>query len=151
MRVLAIDPGMATGMAAWDEGCCPGSGQKFRCWELTEPLQVAEAVWLTCASGTFDELVVEDFQLNFGGRPKTATGPKVTIELIGALRFIAHHHGTPIHFQKPRDAHDFSTNEKLARMGWTTPSKPDHMRSAARHLLLRLVRNGSIDGHALLP
>lgn len=149
MNVLAIDPGMATGMATWD-GFEDGSGM-FHAWQEAEPFQVADTVWNLCVELAVTEIVIEDFQLSFGGRAKTSAGPKVTIELIGAIRFIAHRHGVPLFFQRPADARDFSTNDKLTRMGWKTPSKPDHMRSAARHLLLRLVRNGTIDGRALLP
>lgn len=148
MRVLAVDPGMATGMAQWNERECVA--RRFVAWELTEPLQVAKTVWAACASGSLDEIAMEDFHLKLGGRAMTTEGIRATIELIGMVRFAAAHHGVPLHMQWPEDAKAFSTNEKLARMGWTTPSKPDHMRSAARHLLLRLVRNGAIDGAELI-
>lgn len=149
MRVLAIDPGMATGLATWDDCRCPGGG-RFACWELTEPLQVANQVWLACATKQLAEIAMEDFHLKLGGRAMTTEGIRATIELIGIVRFAAHYHGVPLHMQWPGDAAAFSTNEKLAKMGWSTPSKPDHMRSAARHLLLRLVRNGTVDGADLI-
>lgn len=146
---MAIDPGMATGMAAWTDCQCAGRGQ-FKCWEISEPLQVVEQVWAAAASGGIAEIAMEDFHLRLGGRAMTTAGIRATIELIGMVRFAAHHHGVPLHMQWPEDARDFSTNGKLAAMGWATPSKPDHMRSAARHLLLRLVRNGTVDGADLI-
>jgi hypothetical protein len=114
-------------------------------------MAVAAAVWCECEMGLIDELVVEDFFLVSSSRAKTTAGPRITLELIGALRFIALRHEIPVYLQAPADAKSFSTNEKLKRLGFITPAKPDHQRSAARHLLLRLVRNGTIDGRVLLP
>lgn len=144
MRVLVVDPGMATGMAAWRDG-------QFEAWQEDDPMAVAATVWHDSRLGLIDELVVEDFILSSVSRAKTTAGIRVTLELIGALRFIALYHEVSMHLQAPADAKTFSTNEKLKAVGFITPAKPDHMRSAARHLLLRLVRNGAIDPLSLLP
>jgi len=139
--ILAVDPGMATGLAWWDGN--------FNCAESSPAMQAAEDVWLMCRRGVVDEIAMEDFRLG-GGRAKTQEGTKATLELIGAIKFIAAYNGVPVFMQWPWDAKDFSTNDKLRAAGFVTPSKPDHMRSAARHLLLRLVRNGTIDGADLI-
>ena len=147
MRVLAVDPGVATGMAEW-------RNDEFRSWQLDDPEDVLESVWDFCEEFYADpdvdvELVVEDFRIA-GARGKTEAGIRATIELIGAIKFIASWHAVPVRMQTPADAKTFSTNDKLRRAGFETPSKPDHRRSAARHLLLRLVRTGAIDGTDLI-
>ena len=139
--ILAVDPGMATGLAWWD-----GS---FHCAESSPPMQAAEDVYHAVQRGNVDEIAMEDFRLG-GGRAKTQQGTKETIELIGAIKWIAGYGGVPVFMQWPWDAADFSTNDKLKAAGFVTPSRPDHMRSAARHLLLHLVRNGTIDGASLI-
>jgi hypothetical protein len=70
--------------------------------------------------------------------------------MIGAVAYLCRNTNVPLHRQLPSDASSFSTNEKLRAVGFKTPAKPDHERSAARHLLLRLTRNGAIDPLDLL-
>lgn len=140
MKVLAVDPGEATGFALWHDG-------DFEASEQTDQFKAAEEVW--GYAGMVDEIVCESFQLHLGGRAMTTSGMKTTIELIGMIKWICAADRTPLYFQAPAEA-KFSTNDMLNRMGWETPSRPDHMRSAARHLLLRLVKNGTIDGLSLI-
>lgn len=135
-----MDPGSATGLALWDDG-------EFEAYERTGIFKAAEEVW--GYAGSLDEVVCESFQLSLGGRAMTTEGIKDTIELIGMVKWICAADDVPLHFQSPYEA-KFSTNDMLKRMGWETPSKPDHMRSAARHLLHRLVKNGTIDGLSLI-
>lgn len=139
-----VDPGMSTGMASWSTGV-------FTSWQEDDPFEVTRTLWRACEEKEVDELVIEDFHLAASSRAKTMAGTRATLELIGALRFVAMTFDVPVYFQAPADAKSFSTNEKLKKVGFITPANPDHRRSAARHLLLRLVRNGTIDGRALLP
>jgi hypothetical protein len=141
VNVLAIDPGMAVGMASWRDG-------EFESWEC-RPNELLEHVWGAGEARTYDSYVMEDFHLG-GGRPKTTQGTRVTVELIGAVRFICHYHGAALHMQWPEDA-QWSDNDKLKRAGFVTPSKPDHRRSAARHLLLHLVETGVVDPLSVIP
>lgn len=144
MKVLSIDPGLATGMALWD-------GWSFESWQEEDGLLAANSVWHHCEHTELDEIAMENFHLGTGRAAKTTAGSRITLELMGAIRFIALYFDVPVHFQEPADARSFSTNDKLKTAGFITPANPDHQRSAARHLLLRLVRNGELDARQLLP
>lgn len=140
MRVLAVDPGTATGFALWDDGV-------FSAWEKTGLMDAGECVWRYVDFA--DEVVCERFNLSLGGRAMTPAGIRDTLELTGVVKYACGLDGPPLHFQDPAESR-FSTNQMLKDVGFHTPSKPDHMRSAARHLLLRLVKNGTIDGISLI-
>jgi len=131
-------------MALWDGG-------RFESWQEEDGLAAANSVWHLCKHTEVDEIAMENFHLGTGRAAKTTTGSRITLELIGAIRFIALYFDVPLYFQEPADARSFSTNDKLKAAGFITPAKPDHQRSAARHLLLRLVRNGALDARQLLP
>lgn len=122
----------------------------FRTWLCDSVEQCLYMLWDNCRDGIVAGVACEDFILSGGGRPKTPAGSKTTMEVIGAVKWVCEYHQVPLNMQLPGDASDFSTNDKLRAMGWETPSKPDHQRSAARHLLLYLVKKGEIDAARLL-
>ena len=145
MKYWAIDPGPTPGMACVHDGL-----RGFETWLADDVETCLYMLWDNCADHVVKGIACEDFVLSGGGRPKTPAGSKTTIEVIGAIKWVCEYHRTPLSMQKPGDASDFSTNDKLKAMGWETPSKPDHQRSAARHLLLYLVKKGEIDAARLL-
>lgn len=140
---MVVDPGVATGMGYWEDGSAGF-------WQEDDPIAVVDTVAANAHRG-LDAVVVEDFHLGAVGRAKTTAGIRATIELIGMLRYVAAREGVTFVLQSPSDAASFSTRDKLDKAGFVTPSKPDHARSASRHLLLYLVRQGAIDGASLIP
>jgi hypothetical protein len=117
--------------------------ERFDAWDEPNAMNAIDRVRLEIMEG-LDTLVCESFIISAGTIKKTRGGSQQTIEIIGALRWIAHKRGTPFVLQSPGDSSMFDKNwKKLRRIGWYTPGD-DHARSATRHLLLYLVKNGVI-------
>jgi len=130
---VAIDPGVHTGVAVFDGA--------FDAFIVDDHREVAD--WFEDVSPVADALFLESFHLSAATVKKTQAGSLLTIELIGVLRHIARRNGVRVYMQSPADRM-FSSDAKLAALGWETPANPDHARSAARHLLLGMVRVGEI-------
>jgi hypothetical protein len=145
--ILAIDPGPTPGMAYWSLMVGASAGE-FKAWTADNPYSAIN--WMTANMRSIEEVAIEDFIIQAGGRARTTADSKATLEMIGAVDYVCHGVRVPLYRQLPSDAASFSTNEKLRAVGFETPSKPDHARSAARHLLLRLTRNGAIDPLVLI-
>lgn len=148
MRVLAVDPGQATGLALY-EACGQGLAlpERFEAWVCNDPMAAIDRVRLETVEG-LDAVVVEGFTIS-GPRARDAN---LTIEIIGALRWICHKRDVPFVVQQPGEGQRFAGPkwEKLRRLGWYR-SGPDHARSAAAHLLLYLVKEGAIDACRVIP
>jgi hypothetical protein len=136
-------------MATWRplNGQAPNYGM-FNSWTARDPYFALD--WLVANMRDISEVAIEDFIIQADGRARTTKDSKRTLEMIGAVDYVLHGVRVPLHRQLPSDAAGFSTNEKLAVVGFRTPARPDHERSAARHLLLRLTRNGTIDPLVLI-
>ena len=137
MRYLAIDPGKMCGVAmrtVRDVVVPPGTWE----WPAWEAVQFVDDVLSTADSGI--NVVVESFV----PRPGTRTWQPDALEVIGAVRWtcLKYHH--EFELQTPAQAKAFSTNEKLKRIGWYSPTKDGHANDAVRHLLLAMVRHGDI-------
>jgi len=120
----------------------------FESWAVEGQMPAVERARLE-ASMRLDALVVEQFTISVGTAKKTRAGSNTAIEIIGALRWIAHARGIPFVVQTPADAMSFMTDAKLKRLGWYTPGA-DHARDAARHLALYLLRSGYVGGERVL-
>lgn len=147
MKVMAVDPGVTTGIAVWESKWPGWRAESFSARQVDEQLAAAEIVrsWVDPPGPPrLDVLVCESFRLSAGTVKKSQAGSLVTIELIGMLRWLAHRANVPFVLQSPADAEAFSTNDKLNLLGWWTPGL-EHARSATRHLVLYLVRTGCID------
>lgn len=140
MKVLAVDPGGATGMAYWQDG----PPEEFSACTVAEPMRVLEMVRKYILEEKIDVLVCETFTISAGTAKKSREGSNTAIELIGAMRWLAYKGETPFVLQKPGDASGFCTDAKLRNLGWWTKG-PDHARSATRHLVLYLASSGAID------
>lgn len=159
MRALAVDPGGTTGFAVWErsEDAEP-NGESFRSWMIEGQLPAVNSAWGEATKTDPDEglvadldvIVCESFTISTATAKKTRGGSNAALEIIGALRWQASMIQVPFVLQAPSDASAFCSNEKLKRLGWYTPG-PDHARSAARHLVLYLVRGGYIAAERLLP
>lgn len=145
--VLAVDPGPHVGVAYWNDNDPMNEvrgGESWREWEET-PARFYSVVaeWVAGV----DIVVCEDFFIS-GARASEAN---VTVEMIGVLRYLAGREGKQFITQPPADAKNFSTTDKLKRIGWYKPAKADHARSATRHLLLFLVKHNHIAADRVLP
>jgi hypothetical protein len=131
-------------MAMWLNG-------EFSSWQVDDPIGVAGDVEFFVDRHPDGVVVCEEFELSTAMKGMTTGGIRATIELIGIVRYVAFRGGSHFVLQRPADARAFSTRDKLDKVGFRTPAKPDHRRSASRHLLLALVRLGAVDGASLLP
>lgn len=138
MKILAVDPGDMTGLAlGWF-----GNGKVifFRSWEAgtLDALQEVEEF----TKGMGDKLVVIE---RWTPQPGVKSFQPSALESIGATRYLTWRTRTALVLQTATDAKKFSTNEKLARMGWRNPSPGNHRDDAARHLLLAATARGLVD------
>ncbi len=140
--MLAVDPGPTPGFALY-ESYGLGAVEEFQAWIEPEWFGAIDRARDEITAG-LDALVVESFRINTGTASKTQGAIIQTIEMVGVLRWIAHKRHTPFVLQPPSDAAGFSSPAKLRRIGWWTPGKADHARSATQHLLLYLVRAGAV-------
>lgn len=145
MRVLAIDPGGTSGFALYQTV----PAKHFESWAVEGQMPAVERARMEM-SKRVDILVVEEFKITAATGRKTRGGSNTAIEIIGALRWIAHARNIPFVIQTPSDALSFMTDAKLKRLGLYTPG-PDHARDATRHLVLYLVREGLLTPERLLP
>ncbi len=139
--VLAVDPGLMTGACRWWAGAGVEPG-----FELPH-MEFLDWAWkFLSAHGPGTMVVCENFLINAGTAKKTPA--PWSLEQIGALRWMAHHHGAGFELQTPADAKTFVTNQRLKDAGCWLVSR-EHARDAARHLLLYLARTGWYDGSSL--
>lgn len=159
MKILAVDPGLVTGLAFKDfdedfftppktlmpEGFVLGA-------EAIDDALAHEVGgdWDRLVHGTPDLIVYERFQITPKTASKTTQGSGTAIELIGVLRYFAYVGGFKLEEQRPSDAMNFASDDKLRRIGWYKPGR-DHARDAMRHLLLAAVRHNQVDLTQLLP
>jgi hypothetical protein len=144
MRVLAVDPGGATGLALWEK--TPG-GESIQQWQIDSQMGLLATVEAELARG-LDVLVCESFQLSRSSKKSTA-GSLQTIETIGALRWLAHKESRLFVLQSPSDAKTFVTDDKVNALNWWKVGE-EHARSATRHLILYLTKSRLIDPERLI-
>jgi hypothetical protein len=132
VRILAVDPGGTTGWMVWADNY--GSRPIVTDWGEGDP----ESVYLLLNDlhdYHLDVIVCERYDVTVNTLKKTRQYD--ALELIGVLRHEAWRRGIPfvLQAQNPK----FSTNARLKACGLYV--KGDHGRSAARQLLLYLVKN----------
>lgn len=131
MRVLAIDPGKATGLATYLADEQP----EWQAWILPWQEAMASAEqWIR--DGRLDYVACERFTVSQrtvsqGADHVWPTGG------IGCVRYWTTKYGVPLAMQAPADAMHLAPKPVLVKLGWRTPG-PDHADDATRHLVLRL-------------
>lgn len=123
MRILAIDPGLVTGMAVWSSGAFVSS-------EVT-PRQEVYA-YLNDKVEIFDVVLIERYDIS--ARTAKLSSQMDALYLIGAAEALCYLSAAKF-IISGRDAKGFSTDAKLKALGWHTPTKGGHANDAARHLL----------------
>ncbi len=142
MKVLAIDPGGTTGVAAYHG---PGSGPTS--FEIKGGLEGFAVWWLstkTCGGEdlhrylppAYDIIVIERFILS--ARTIKNTPQYDALEIVGLVKATSHVHGPPVKLQTAAQAKSFATDEKLKAMKWWDRSPGGHANDAARHLMTYL-------------
>ncbi len=135
MHIIAVDPGIATGIAEYVNG-------SVNAWE--DP-------WMTAVDYTEDMhpdvIVVENFIPRVG---VALTWQPDALYCIGALKYLSQKQSSEFVLQPPAHAKQFSTNDKLKRIGWYTPTIGGHANDAVRHLLLYAVRHQLVETEGLL-
>lgn len=137
--VLAVDPGLATGVALIDSA-------------TLQPEYIWEGQWKDTirkiAESMRDyetDLVVEKFTITTQTAKHSAA--PWSLEMIGVVRSMAWQYGIisepeQLILQSPGDAKAFTDNPKLRRMGWWVKGSKGHGHDAARHAALYLLRSG---------
>lgn len=129
--IIGIDPGMTTGIALWQGGDDIPVGIELPMTQMYE--------WMRDTIGQSDErhqIACEAFIIS--ERTLKATRQNWSLELIGALRWLAWKHGHHFVLQQPAAAKRFVDNDRLRRVGWYVRGG-DHSNDAMRHLYLYAV------------
>lgn len=129
MRILAVDPGLATGAARWTDE----RGFNSEIWEYPDVMDRLEN-----AVPFFDLVVCESFVVT--QRTLKLSRQYHALELIGLIRFLCRRHHVELQLQSPSDAKAFVKNDRLRALDWYKPGA-GHDNDAARHLLLGIARN----------
>ena len=138
-------------MALYADDCVTDECEHFVAWAVPGQMEAVERARTEMSvKPTIDALVIEEFKITAATGKKTRGGSNTAIEIIGALRWIAHARNVAFVMQTPSDALSFMTDAKLKRLGWYVPG-PDHARDAARHVALYLVRAAVLAPERLLP
>lgn len=130
--ILAIDPGLMTGIAIYDN-------DELTLLELDIDNSY-KTIHDLIVRGRPGAVVIESFRIT-AATAKNTQAPW-SLELIGATRLCCQLVDVPLALQAPGEAKGFGTDEKLKAMGWYNPTKGNHQNDAARHLLVFLVKAG---------
>lgn len=132
MRVLAIDPGGTTGMAAYTPG-----DFGFESWEIPGGLEGFAQWWLRGRQpgvvDSYDFVVIEKFTIMASTLKKTRQYD--ALEIIGLVKATSHVSGPPCLLQTPAQAKSFATDDKLKALKWFDSSPGGHKNDATRHLV----------------
>lgn len=123
MNIIAMDPGLVTGVATWENG-------RFESWEETPRTCVYE--YLRHNVYMYDIVLIERYDIS--ARTSKLSSQMDALYLIGATEAFCYLESTKF-IISGRDAKSFSTDAKLKALGWYTPTKGGHANDAARHLL----------------
>ena len=123
MIILAVDPGLTTGMALFNT--------------ITSSYKVEQITGFE----KFSEFMSAWYD---GLDPIKKTQQYEALEITGVLRHLVHEWGSQwVEPQLPSAAMKLGTNDRLKRVGWYVKGKP-HAMDAARHLFLWCCKNGII-------
>ena len=136
MIIVGVDPGKATGIAVWCDGCRMDHPTWPDCAEVEDATTVrAVLLRMLCEHGGLSpkliavERFVQDFRKT---RQSTAT------EVTGQVGALAAELGIKLLLQPPGPAKKIAPNPLLRRIGWYTASRDQHANDATRHVLLAL-------------
>lgn len=139
VTVLALDPGKLTGTVVlhWDGISEPKIVTAF------EPTQYAVCEWVELllanakSMGQPIDIVMEKFTIT------TETGKKkdvnYSLEIIGAVKYLAEKYGFTYSFQTPAEAMSFVSNDRIRALNLWVPGGEGHHKDAMRHAIKYLI------------
>jgi hypothetical protein len=137
--IMAVDPGGMTGWAAITRNETVSSGE-LPAWDFVK--------WFDGWPGKPELVVCESFIIT--QRTAKLSQQTISLEVIGALKYLCMRDGIDFELQKPAEAKGFDPKGvRLKQLGWW-PTSSDHAQDAARHLLLGVVRHKLIDPRRLV-
>lgn len=131
MRLLSVDPGLRSGLFIWT-GADDWSGGIY------DPMPLIDGVDELLREEPFDLIVCEAYKITAATAQKSQQ--PWSLELIGALRWLAHRAGVEFVLQTPAEAKGFCPDQRLRDLGFWFAGKEDHCRDAARHAVLALAK-----------
>lgn len=134
MRILAVDPGLRSGLAWWVGGD----------WGTTilDPMPTLDFAFEELDNAPVDLVVCESYTIT--AQTAKLSAQNWSLELIGALRWQCYTAGVEFHLQKPADAKNFVPDARLRQLDMWSPGTEDHARDATRHLILALAKSGQL-------
>lgn len=131
--VLAVDPGLVTGIALYTEATV------FMSDEVDGgALGFADAFRQALMAWNFTHVVIEDFIIT--SATLTNTRQYDPLYIIGWLGIECFHLGIPFTKQTPSNGKSFGTDDKLRHLGWYSRTPGGHRNDAARHLVTFLAK-----------
>ena len=133
LEVIALDPGVTTGVAHWLNGRLHTTAQLDQ--DMT-----GDWIHLAATDRQPGELVVVCESYVVTAETLRKSRQTASLEIIGAVKWLGHYHGFPVVMQQASSAKKFATDDRLRAAGWRQPSSMDHANDALRHLLTYLVK-----------
>lgn len=131
--IITVDPGVTTGFgrAVLDQG------QFTDVWfdQDTDEGRFLGLVWDELRENGQDTIIVCEAYI-ITAETLRKTRQTASLELIGALRWMASFHGAHFELQQPAQAKKLATDARLKAIGWWNKTTRDHANDAARHLFL---------------
>ena len=132
--ILAIDPGLATGVMY-------GTVDDYEHDIIDFPV-IYSYLDKLISSGTFDVVVIENFLISNQTAKKTQA--TWSLRIIGAVEYMCLREGIEMVLQTPSEAKNFITDKRLREFNmWFKGA--GHDRDAARHFLLWYFKNKPVD------
>lgn len=135
MKLLAVDPGLATGLSFFD------LDQEIP--KMIWSKEVDITTFYTIITSLFDEypselqIVCEDFIITVE-TAKKSLGGNWSIELIGALKYLCHIHSVPMTMQRPADRVTIS-HDQLRALNYWHVGGAGHANQASRHAVVYML------------
>lgn len=142
INVIALDPGLTTGVFHWTED---------RWWAHEYSFDdTSRMLELICQSDipTADIWIVAE-RFIIGPQTVKNTQAPWSLEMIGVARHFSRRYcGRELTLQSPAEAKRFASDIRLKHLGWHTPGK-GHANDAARHALTFIANRGLMSQAAL--
>ena len=143
INLIAIDPGKASGFVVLDITETFATGARPIILYSGEPEQQETCAWVDSFLSDPDNdakiyIVMEDFLITPETGKKKDT--RYSLEIIGAVRYLAKLHGIPFALQTSSNAKSFAENDRIRSMGLWVPGGEGHAKDAMRHAILYMVK-----------
>lgn len=137
MMIIAIDPGLMTGLAWYD-----APTGRWGTEELTYPDVIPRLQHLLLGANMFnadDRVYVACEKYVMLPGPKSSQ-PEALMHM-GAIEWVCRREQVPLTWQFPREAKTRAPDTVLRRIGWYKKTKDGHANDAARHVIEWLACN----------